>query len=222
MKLIIFDFEGTLVDFQWKLKESINTMHRILEGYRINYNIPCDTEKFKKLNYSQLYNYFSKNIEDPLLRRKIMNDFNRIYDYYDEDASLRWSMYDEVPELLEELKNKGFKIALDSNVGRKALDKMLKKFMIGYYFDITVTRNDVKCLKPNPEGIFKILNYFNGKEFKEKYFVGDSVTDIKTAKRAKFPVIILTGEKGENKLEEIIKHNPNHVINNLKDMLMFL
>jgi len=219
MKLIIFDFEGTLVDFQWKLKESINRMHRILEGYRINYNIPCDTEKFKKLNYSQLYNYFSKNIEDPLLRRKIMNDFDRIYDYYDDDASLRWSMYDGVPEMLEELKNKGFKIALDSNVGRKALDKMLKKFIIVHYFDITITRNDVNFLKPNPDGIFKILDYFNGVEFKEKYFVGDSVTDIKTAKRSKKDFVIISVANGENKVNDLLSHQPHHLINSIKDVL---
>ena len=219
MKLIIFDFEGTLVDFQWKLKESISRMYKILEGYRINYNIPCNTKKFKKLNYSQLYNYFSKNIDDPLLRRKIMNDFDRIYDYYDEDASLRWSMYDEVPEMLEKLKNKGFKIALDSNVGRKALDKMLKKFMIGYYFDITITRDDVRCLKPDPEGAFKILEHFKNIEFKEKYFVGDSVTDIKTAKRSKKDFIIISVANGENKVNDLIVNKPHHLINSIKDVL---
>ena len=148
-----------------------------------------------------------------------MNDFDRIYDYYDEDASLRWSMYDEVPEMLEKLKNKGFKIALDSNVGRKALDKMLKKFMIGYYFDITITRDDVRCLKPDPEGAFKILEHFKNIEFKEKYFVGDSVTDIKTAKRSKKDFIIISVANGENKVNDLIVNKPHHLINSIKDVL---
>ncbi len=220
MKLIIFDFEGTLVDFQWKLKESLKTIMQILNGYKINYNLPCDEEKYKKMNYSLLYNYFSKSIKDPFLRKKIINDFDRIYDYYDEDASLRWTVYPDVPETLKKLKEKGHKLALDSNVGRKALDKMLKKFKIYEYFDITISRNEVNFLKPNPEGIFKILNFFKNYNFKEKYFVGDSITDIKTARKSKkdFKIISIAAA-GEDKIEKLLENKPHHLIYSISQIL---
>ena len=220
MKLVIFDFEGTLVDFQWKLKDSLKTIMQILNGYRINYNIPCDDEKYQKMNYSLLYNYFSKTIDDPYLKRKIMNDFDRVYDYYDDDASLRWSLYPHVREVLEGLKKKGCKIAIDSNVGRRALDKMLKKFMLCEYFDITISRNDVNLLKPNPEGIFKILEYFKDCDFREKYFIGDSVTDIKTARKSKkgFKIISVAIE-GEDKIDKLLAHKPDHLIHSISEVL---
>ncbi len=219
MNLIIFDFEGTLVDFQWKLKESIERMHRILEGYRINYNIPCDTEKFLKLDYAGLYNHFSKKLKDPFLRRKIMNDFDRIYDYYDEDAALRWNLYPKVHELLEELKKRNFKIALLSNVGRKALNKMFKKFSLFPYFDITISRNEVECLKPNPEGVLKIFEHFKDIYFEKRIYVGDSVTDIKTARSSKKDFKIIIVAHGEDKLERILKYKPDHIVQSVYDVI---
>ncbi len=218
-KLIIFDFEGTLVDFQWKLAECMKVMREILNGYRINYNIPCDDKKYLKMNYSLLYNYFSKNIKDPYLRKKIMNDFDRIYDYYDEDASLRWQLLPSVKEVLNEFKNRGYKLAIDSNVGRKALNKMIRKFDILKYFDITISRNEVKMLKPNPEGVYRILDYFNEEDFKEKFFVGDSVTDIKTAKKANKNFIMISIINGEDKIENLLKHNPHHLIHSFSELV---
>ncbi len=222
MKLIIFDFEGTLVDFQWKLKEAVDTILEILDQYRINHNILWDEEKYKNMNYSLLYNHFLESIDDAYLRKKIMDEFDRIYDYYDEDASKRWSLYHDVPETLDKLKRKKYKIALDSNVGRKALDKMLKKFMIDKYFDITISRNDVNFLKPHPEGIFKILNFFKDYYFEDKYFVGDSVTDIKTAKESKKDFKIISIVNGEDKIERLMSYNPYHLIHSISELLKLL
>ena len=75
--------------------------------------------------------------------------------------------------------------------------------MLYEYFDITISRNDVKFLKPNPEGIYKILEFYKDVNFTEKYFVGDSVTDIKTVRNSKRDFKIISIANGEDKLEEI-------------------
>jgi phosphoglycolate phosphatase-like HAD superfamily hydrolase len=222
MKLLISDLEGTLVDFQWKLKESMDEMCKIIKGYNINYNLNLPVLKLKKMNYSKLYNYFQKNIDDPKLKRKIMADFNRIYDFYDKDASKRWKLKSNVNYVFAKLTDMDVKIALCSNVGRNALDYIIYKFKIKSFFDITVSRNDVDFLKPNIDGLKKIFKFFNVKNSNENsiFFLGDSLTDIYTARKAKISSIIIVGE-GENSLSEILEHKPNHIINNLKDVLEF-
>ncbi len=222
MKLLISDFEGTLVDFQWKLKESMDEMCRILQGYDINYNLNLPVKKLKKFDYAKLYNYFQKNIENPLLKKKIISDFDRIYDFYDNDAAKRWKLKKNVDYLLKKLAEKDVKIALCSNVGRKALDSVLDKFKIKIFFDITVSRDDVDFLKPNIEGVKKILKFFRikNKDKHDIFFLGDSLTDVYTARKAKIPSIIIVGE-GENSFTEIYEHKPEHIINNIKDVIMF-
>ncbi len=221
MKLLISDFEGTLVDFQWKLKESMNEMCKIIKGYNINYNLDLPIDKLKRMNYSKLYNYFQKNIEDPLLKKKIMSDFNRVYDFYDEDAATRWKLKKGVEEILKKLVENNVKIAICSNVGRKALDKVLKKFKIQNFFDMTISRDDVSFLKPGIEGVKKIFKFFEIKNNNNNiFFLGDSLTDVYTAKKANIPSIIVIGE-GENTFSEIHEHNPDHIINDIKLVLDF-
>ncbi len=223
MKLLISDFEGTLVDFQWRLEDSINEMCKIIKGYNINYNLNLPIERLKRLDYARLYNYFQNDhIDDPLLKSKIIKDFDRVYDFYDEDAAKRWTLQENAKLMLRTLNENGVKIALCSNVGRNALNKVLKRLGINHFFAYSITRDDVKFLKPNPEGIKRILKHFEINEHDKVFFLGDSITDVITAKRAKIPVIILTGDKGENKLEEIVEHQPEHIVNNLKDVLGFM
>ncbi len=223
MNLLISDLEGTLVDFQWKLKESMDEMCKIIKGYNINYNLGLPITKLKRLNYSKLYNYFQKNIENPMLKKKIINDFDRIYDFYDEDAAKRWRLKSDVVTILKQLCEKDVKIALCSNVGRKALDYILDKYKIKIFFDITISRDDVNFLKPSIEGVKKILKFYKIKKKEPQdniYFLGDSLTDVYTAKKAKIPSIIIVDE-GENSFEEIYKHDPNHIIYSIKELLMF-
>ena len=222
MKLLISDFEGTLVDFQWKLRESMDEMCEIIKGYNINYDLNLPIERLKNFNYSKLYNYFQKNIEEPMLKKKIMKDFDRIYDFYDMDAAKRWKLKQNVPEILKKLSEQNVKLALCSNVGRKALDIVTEKMKIKKFFDITVSRNDVKFLKPNINGIKYIFTYFqitNTNKHKI-FFLGDSVTDIHTAKKSNIPAIIIT-DQGENSLSEIERHLPEHIVHNIDDVQLF-
>ncbi len=222
MKLLISDFEGTLVDFQWKLKESMDEMCQIIKGYNINYNLDLPIDKLKRMNYSKLYNYFQKNIEDPMLKNKIMADFDRVYDFYDEDAATRWKMKKGIKNILKKLTERGVKTTICSNVGRKALDKVLEKFKIKPFFDMTISRDDVSFLKPNIEGVKKIFKFFKIKNYSNHdiFFLGDSLTDVYTARKANIPSIIVIGE-GENSFSEIHEHNPSHIINDVKYILDF-
>ena len=65
---------------------------------------------------------------------------------------------------------------------------MLKHFNISMYFDCLVTCNDVETPKPSPEGLLKILKYFN-KTHKQALYIGDSIVDKTAAERIKIPFL---------------------------------
>ena len=216
MNIAIFDFEGTLVDFQWQLKPALAAVYP-----KIAANIATsglDQDLINQLDYCHLYNYLQKNISDPELAQETLQQINDVFDYYDADAARRWQLYPEVPKLLADLKTAGWGIALDSNVGRKALKQMFKKFSLDDYFDLTVSRNDVSRLKPEPEGIRQVLDYYNNNPTPsaKAFLIGDSVTDIKTARNAGIKVAILIN--GEDKTARLHAHHPDFLINNLAEL----
>ncbi|MEA2108091.1 MAG: HAD family hydrolase [Pseudomonadota bacterium] len=216
MNIAIFDFEGTLVDFQWQLKAAMEEVYPLIEECISSCDL--DREIVVRADYCRLYNYLQKNISNVDLLKKITNHIDTVFDFYDADAARRWSLYSEVPWLLSTLKKAGWGLALDSNVGRRSLDAMLDKFCLGSYFDLTVSRNDVAMLKPEIEGVNLIKAYCRETSFvvEQIFMVGDSVTDIETARNAGIKVVSLVN--GEDKTERLRLHKPDYLIENLAEL----
>ncbi len=216
MNIAIFDFEGTLVNFQWQLQAAMDEVYPLIEESVISCNL--DREFIKKADYCRLYNYLQKNIEAPDRRQEIIDKIDAVFDFFDTDAASRWEIYPEVHQLLSALKRSGWNLALASNVGRQALDLMLDKFSLNRYFPLTVSRNEVSLLKPESEGLERIKTHFQkeGSTTSQMWMVGDSVTDIETARNAGIKVAILTN--GEDKTERLKKHRPDFLMQNLSQL----
>ena len=87
------------------------------------------------------------------------------------------------------------------------------------YFDIVLSRSDVKNLKPSPDGLHLALAKLAvGKD--ASIFVGDSLDDVNAAKTAGIRVIIITA--GENATDEILAAQPDHMIQCYKELLLIL
>jgi phosphoglycolate phosphatase len=216
MELVIFDFEGTLVDFQWQLEAAMETLYPRLEYYLAAAGI--NALEIAGLDYCRLYNFLGESIADASLRRETISLIDEVFDTFDADAATRWQLHPEVPGLLASLRQAGIRLALASNVGRRALELMFEKFALGEYFATTVTRNDVSRLKPNPEGIFQIRKFFAAEipPSAPVLLVGDSVTDIETARNAALAVAILTN--GEDRTARLEAHHPDYLIENLNEL----
>jgi len=216
MNIAIFDFEGTLVDFQWQLQAALDDVYPLLDSCISSFGL--DRELIARADYCRLYNYLQKNISDPAFAKETINRIDTVFDFYDADAARRWRLYPEVHKLLSGLQAAGWGLALDSNVGRKALDRMLDKFSLRSLFDLTVSRNEVSLLKPEVEGINLIKSYYRDKfsAADQAFMVGDSVTDIETARNAGIKVIILVN--GEDKTKRLLSHRPDHLVKNLSEI----
>lgn len=64
-------------------------------------------------------------------------------------------------ELLKQLKSKGLRLALVSTSRRKFIEILLSKLNIKDMFEIVISREDVKNLKPDPEAYNKALSLLN-------------------------------------------------------------
>ena len=211
MEAILFDFGGTLVDFQWNRERAIQETLEMLS------KLGFPTDQLKNERYSTLMaeamrmaSKIGRSSDE--VREKIGN----IYDRFDEDALTRWTLRPQVKDLLSLLKTKGIKTGLVTNIGKRALEKAFQKMELDQLFNVTVSRNDVLNLKPSGEGLNLALNQLQVTKDKALY-VGDTLDDISAAKEVGLEVIIVLG--GENSNRELLSAGPDGIIRNLGELL---
>lgn len=208
MKLITFDWEGTLVDFQWDLEEAVGETTRML----LAKNIP--QEVLNGLDYAAIYNLVREMSPRWGFRNgSLLALVDEIYDRYDLDAASRWAPAPGLDQTLDALKN--LDLALVSNIGRSCVKKMLDRLDLSERFGLLITRNDVNFLKPAPEGIFKALSWA-GADKNEAVHVGDSLSDLFAARNAGVKCAVVLG--GQNRPEELLCENPDLVLDKLSDL----
>ena len=216
-EILLFDFEGTLVDFQWDLEGALNEVKRELAklGFALS---PFVDDNYAVLRNRALMLAPERGLDKKEVGRKI----DAIYDCYDLDALCRWSLLTEVKSLLLYLRSKGeLKLGLVTNVGRKGVEKALVKFGLKGFFNTIVTRNDLELMKPSGEGIKMAVKWLRGKN-SSALFIGDSVTDILAARDAQVKVAIVKG--GESNTLSITETSPDYLWRSIEELkgLLFL
>ena len=199
VKAVLFDFEGTLVDFQWQLEPAVSeTLESISKTglQRQWYG--------KKPGYAHIYNHTLDLLEQGKGQGSSGSaaaSVDVIYDRYDADALTRWNLYPDTLEMLGELRNQGFKMALVSNVGKTSLQAAMEKLGLSDLIRLVISRDDVSRIKPHPEGLLaaaKSLGVSPG----EALFIGDSRNDVDAAHRAGMLAGYLRG--GEDAPESMV------------------
>ncbi|MDD2736385.1 MAG: HAD family hydrolase [Desulfuromonadaceae bacterium] len=211
---MLFDFEGTLVDFQWQLSAAIEETLEILR------EMGFPPKRIQSRKYSTIMSEaMQAATEIGLSPDQVRERIGTVYDRYDEDALTRWTLRPFVLDSLAAIRAKGIRTALVSNLGGKTLTAALSKFCLTDYFDIVLSRYDVKHLKPSPEGLHLALEKL-GVNKETCIFVGDSLDDVNAAKNAGIRIMIITA--GENAAEDILAAEPDHVIQCYKELLLLL
>lgn len=159
LSAILFDLDGTLIDSEKKFFESFR--HVIFSKY--NYNISYEEYEENELKKNaNLLLYLKSNgiiesyeVDDKIMEKIYLEYEKKFRDLLNEnDVSLNF-------ELLKQLKSKGLRLALVSTSRRKFIEILLSKLNIKDMFEIVISREDVKNLKPDPEAYNKALSLLN-------------------------------------------------------------
>ena len=110
--------------------------------------------------------------------------------------------YEGIPELLQELKARGIRIAVLSNKPHaQAVDVVETLFGKGY-FDAVQGQTDSVPRKPSPIGANRLAEHFRA-EKKDCLYIGDTATDMETGKAAEMETVgVLWGFRDRKELEE--------------------
>lgn len=144
---------------------------------------------------------------------------------YDNDFLYLTEPYEGITDLLSYLKEKSIKTTILSNKPHSTALKVSQALFGSELVDICYGAREGIALKPDPEGVFKIIDELGLKK-EECLYIGDTSTDMKTGKAAGlYTVGVLWGfrkrdELVENGADVIIDHPSQliEVINKLEEV----
>ena len=213
---LIFDLDGTL----------LNTLEDLANAC----NYALTSLEFRTYKIEE-YNKFIGGGRRKLIERILPEESNDIEtvekaialfdDYYSKHMIDMTKPYDGIENLLNELKEKDYNLAVVSNKPHGFTVDVVEKYFKNIFTVVYGQRDNVE-VKPNPASIYEVIEDFNvGKE--QCIYIGDSDIDVHTAINADITSIgVAWGFRGQGELEEagadhIINH-PNEMINLIKSI----
>ncbi|MBE7028746.1 MAG: HAD family hydrolase [Ruminococcaceae bacterium] len=198
IKLMIFDLDGTVLD-------TISTIAYYGNLSLEKFGLPKFTnEKYKYFTGEGAKNLTLRMLEDigaytPKLHKELYDFYMKSYNA---DPTYKTTIFPHLKETLKKVKEKGIKIAILSNKPHFATEDVTKKLFGNDFFDLVLGQRENIPLKPDPQAVYEIMDYFNVKDY-ECIFLGDTSTDIKTGKNANlYTVGVLWGFRNFKELSD--------------------
>ena len=120
----------------------------------------------------------------------------------------------DAKEVLQILKNRGKKIGIVSSRWGQRINDIFENLNSRELIDFIIGTEHVENYKPNPEGLFKMIDMMDAKN---PLYIGDSYIDAQAAQNAKIDFVgVTTGTTSREKLES---YPHISVLDNLKDIL---
>ena len=186
-RIVIFDLDGTLLNTIADLGNAAN--HTLAE-----LGLPQHTLDEYRL---MVGNGMRKLIMRALPQEKASDDafvdstLTAFLEYYSEHIDLYTQPYPGIPELIDTLSAKGYKLAVASNKIQAGAEKLIEKFFPGIDFVAVMGNSPKYPLKPDAALVEYIMDKA-GTDRAHTIMVGDSGTDIQTARNAGIPVIAVS------------------------------
>lgn len=195
-KAIIFDLDGTLTDTIVDLKESTNYALREM-GW------PERTlEEIKQFVGNGVRRLMEQATPSNINELEFEECFAIFQEHYIDHCQDHTDLYPGIKELLETLKEKGYKMAIVSNKMQAGVNELQKRFFKGI-IDVAIGEKRGVRRKPFPDMVNIALEKLEVKA-EETIYVGDSEVDMATARNAGIPCIsVLWGFRDRDFLREI-------------------
>ena len=120
----------------------------------------------------------------------------------------------DAKEVLQILKNRGKKIGIVSSRWGQRINDIFENLNSRELIDFIIGTEHVENYKPNPEGLFKMIDMMDAKN---PLYIGDSYIDAQAAQNAKIDFVgVTTGTTSREKLES---YPHIAVLDDLKELL---
>ena len=212
LKLILFDYDGTIVDSEITIVTGIK---HALDFY--NYNIPSDEIIRKNIGRALLpvFGELTKN-PDPQVHSNLLDAYREWYRIESEKGKIIDKLYEGAKEIIKKLYSDGYILGIATNKSKHGLIEGIERHEIKEFFTTIKTVHDCNP-KPLPDmGIssMKEVNVNN----KNSLMIGDTINDALMAKACEMNFIGVSW--GFNDKETLINNGAIAVVNDFEELYL--
>ena len=184
IRAVLFDLDGTLLDTIEDLADSLNHV-------LARYGLPLHTvEEVRRYVGNGIPRLLERAVSAETSGEQIRRMYREFLAYYQAHCRVKTRPYAGIPELLEALGERGFRMAVISNKA-DAVTQALIGWFFGDRFDYVLGAAEGRALKPDRamlDAALDALSLAPG----EAVYVGDSQVDLETARNAGMDCISVT------------------------------
>lgn len=175
IKIVLFDFDYTLADSSKGICECVN-----YSLGRMGFPIVPQEQICKTIGLPLSQTFITLTSREHADRAdEFCATFKKKADKVMVDGTI---VFDTVYDTFAELKQMGIRVGIVSTKFRFRIEKVLKRDGLMDMVDIIIGGEDVAAFKPDPEGLFKALDFVKLTP-DQCLFIGDSVVDAETARK---------------------------------------
>ena len=208
-KLVIFDWDGTIMDSIGKIVNCIKC-----SAQSLNIAPPSDTAIKNIIGLS-----LEKAMEvlfpsHPTKQTALINAYKA---HYKVDSTAT-PVFDDVANVLNALKQNGAVLAIATGKGRDGLERLLDQSQLRHFFSATRTSDDAQS-KPSPDMLYQLLAEL-GVSGNEALMIGDTQIDLKMAQAANIDSIGVT--MGVHNAQQLSEFNPIATVDSYQQLQQVL
>lgn len=211
VKVVIFDWDGTVMDSIAKIVNSVQ-----IAAARLSMPVPTDHAAKQIIGLSldpafqALFPYSTER------ERTLLSDhYKDVYSHVDQTPT---PLFAGAEHVFTTLRQRGYQLAVATGKARRGLDRMFDQTQTGHHF-VTSRCSDEAQSKPHPQMLEHILAELQLQP-DQAVMIGDSRYDLMMAHSIGMPRIGVT--HGVHGLEEFEPFQPHAVIDNLPALLDIL
>ena len=210
IKLIIFDFDGTLGDTR---RNIVTTMQMTIKELRLQSRTEAECAATIGLPLAGCFRTMFPDIQEELIPR-CEETYRRIFN--ENLQKIKPEAFPGVVKTLETLKEQGFVLTIASSRSHNSLTDLTHNMGIADYISYLIGADDVKEAKPKPEPVLKTLAAMRYAA-SETLVVGDMSVDILMGSNAGTKTCGVTWGNGTR--EELKEAGADYIIDRMEDLL---
>ena len=210
MKLIIFDFDGTLGNTR---RNIVTTMQMVIKELQLPERNEAECASTIGLPLAECFRTLFPDIQDELIPH-CAETYRRIFN--ENLQKITPEAFPGVVKTLKNLKEQGFALTIASSRSRNSLTELTHNMGIADYISYLIGADDVKEAKPKPEPVLKTLAAMQF-DASETLVVGDMAVDILMGSNAGTKTCGVTW--GNETREELNEAGADFIIDRMEELI---
>ena len=210
-KLIVFDWDGTLMD---SADHIVSCLQNAITELSLEPRTNDELKNIIGLGLREAFFALYPQADDVELTSLTA----RYREHFFDKESKPCELFDGARELIQELDAKDYFLAVVTGKGRNGLDKVLSETSMGKHFPITRCADESHS-KPHPQMMLDVIDYY-GIQANEAIMVGDSEYDLQMAHNANAQSVAVT--YGVHEKERLLNCKPITSVDSVNDLHRWL